>query len=687
MPHRVGGGSVILTVVVVTHDSRAHLPRLAGSLAGGLAGVAQWRVHVVDNESRDGTPELAQRLLPDARVTRAGANLGYAAAINLAAADAGDDDLLVLNPDVRLHDGCVARLLGALATPGVGIAVPRHLDDDGHLAPSLRREPTVVSAWAEAVIGGRRAARLGLSETITDAGRYAEPGDVDWATGAVLAISASCRRAVGAWDESFFLYSEEVDYCRRARRAGFSVRYEPSAVASHTSGAYGTDAALWSRLVHNRVLDHSRHHGRVRSALFRGGVVTGEVLRSRSPAHRAGLRTALGAAPGPRAEQAGVIWFAAQDWWYHNQAHSDFQLMREVARHRPVLVVNSLGLRLPRKGTSTGSGKRILRKLRSMTKLVRRPLPAVPGFHVLTPLMLPLYGDTRGARVNAWLIRQQVRVVARAIGVGDRPAVGVTIPTAWPVVRPMRRSALVFNRSDLHSAFPEADGAWVASLERALLVEADRVLYVSHELMRRDAAVVGGRAHFLDHGVDVEHFSSDPRTIDPEVARLPRPRVGFFGGLDDYVVDVDLLRRTAQANPDHSLVLIGDATFPMDDLVSLPNVHWLGFRPYADIPALGRGFDVALMPWLDNDWIRYANPIKLKEYLALGLPVVTTDYPEVEDYRDRVLVAGRDDFPAAVRRLLADPPDGERLRASVLHCAWAARGADLMGLFDEVRAG
>jgi GT2 family glycosyltransferase/glycosyltransferase involved in cell wall biosynthesis len=682
---------------VVTHDSRAHLPRLARSLEAGLAGVDRWHLHVVDNDSHDGTPELAEQLLPDALVTRAGGNLGYAAAINLAAANApDDDDLLVLNPDVRLHQACVSRLLDALAAPGVGIAVPRLLDDDGHLAPSLRREPTVVTAWAEAVIGGRRAARLGLSETITDKVRYDTSGDVDWATGAVLAVSAACRQAVGAWDESFFLYSEEVDYCRRARRAGYSVRYEPSAVASHTSGSYGAEVGLWTLLVRNRVRDYSRHHGVVRSALFRGGVAAGEALRSRSPAHRAGLRAALsagrGADPTPappsadRREQTGIVWFAAQDWWYHNQAHSDFQLMREVARHRPVLVVNSLGLRLPRKGTSTDSGRRILRKLRSMVKLVRRPLPDIPGFHVLSPVMLPLYGDTRGARVNAWLVRQQVRAVAGAIGIGARPALGITIPTAWPVVRRMRNSALVFNRSDLQSAFPEADGAWVASLEHALLQAADRVLYVSHELMRRDASVVGERGHFLDHGVDIDHFTRDPRTVDPEVARVPRPRVGFFGGLDDYVVDLDLLRRTAQANPDHSLVLIGDATCSMDDLVALPNVHWLGFRPYADIPALGRGFDVALMPWLDNDWIRYANPIKLKEYLALGLPVVTTEYPEVEDYRDRVLVARRDEFPAAVRRALADPPDPERLRASILHCAWAARASELMALVDEVRS-
>ena len=86
--------------------------------------------------------------------------------------------------------------------------------------------------------------------------------------------------------------------------------------------------------------------------------------------------------------------------------------MREVARTAPVLVVNSLGLRMPRRGVSTNPSRRILRKLRSMTKFVKRPLPDNPGFHVMTPLLLPFYGDTPLARLNAWVVRQQVRLVA-----------------------------------------------------------------------------------------------------------------------------------------------------------------------------------------------------------------------------------------------------------------------------------
>jgi GT2 family glycosyltransferase len=677
-------GTAALHAVVVTFNSARALVGLLPTLDRGLAGTT-WRLTVVDNDSSDDTVATVRDLRPDAHVIEMGRNAGYAAAINAAArASAPDETLLVLNPDTRLKPGCGATLVAETAREGVGIAVPRLLDEHGETWPSLRRAPSVRGVWAEALLGGRRASRRGLGEVVAVGPAYDEPHPVAWATGAVLAVSPDCRAAVGDWDESFFLYSEEVDYCDRARAAGFEVRYTPAAVAEHSSGPYGENVGLWRLVVRNRIVHYARHHDRVRSHLFRAGVLANEVLRApRRASARAGAAEAWSTPLRDRAEP-GFIWFAAQDWWYHNRAHSDFQLMQQVARDRPVLLVNSLGLRLPRKGVSTHPARRISRKLRSMAKLVRRPVDGLPGFHVMTPVMLPAYGDGALARANAWLVRQQVRAVARAVGVGPRPLVAATIPTAWPVVRHLRRRALLYNRSDQHSAFPEADQAWVAGLEESLLRHADAVLYVSHELMAADEPLVGDRGVFLGHGVDLDHFSDATPAEEPaELAEIPRPIMGFFGGLDDYVVDMALLAETARAVPEASLVLIGDATCPMDELTALPNVHWLGFQPYSRIPAFGRAFDVALMPWLDNEWIRFANPIKLKEYLALGLPVVSTRYPELEHSDDPVLVAPtRADFPTLVRAALAGRGghDAEAARAAVQSSSWAARAEHLMSI-------
>lgn len=687
-----------ITIIIVTHNSEHVIPPLLESLDAGLAGVVEWELVVVDNASRDQTLAVVARRRPDAKIVTSNRNIGYGAAINLGVRSARlDGAVLVLNPDVLLHRGALRELESRLAIGATGICVPQVRDPDDKLSLSLRRDPSVRRGWAEAVLGGSRATRMGWGEIVGAADAYQNEHTVDWATGAAMLISRACRGAVGAWDESFFLYSEEVDFCQRARAAGFSVRYVPEAVIEHVGGDYGANADLWALLVSNKVMNFRRTHGRAKTEAFRAAMITGEALRGlRRPSSRTALRRVIKPAPGqaqaapaPRQQlldQApGFIWFAGQDWWYHNRAHSDFQLMREVARSRSVLVVNSIGLRLPTSSVTDRPWRRIGRKLRSTSKLVRRPVQGLPRFHVMTPLIIPAYGEGVVSRFNAWSIRHQVRAVARVVGVGNQPHIGVTIPSAWPVVTRMRRTSLVYNRADLHSAFPEANGTWVEGLEQRLLRRADHVLYVSHGLQRQDRDVVGNRSVFLDHGVDVDHFRLVAPSQQPDdLLRIPQPRIGFFGGIDNYVVDIPLLVETARQLPDVSLVIIGDATCPMDELTALRNVYWLGHRPYETIPAYGSGFDVGLMPWLDNEWIRFANPIKLKEYLALGLPVASTHFPEIDYYRQYVGVADRAHFPGLVRELLSVPGDADRRRESVLPFSWANRARLLLDTADSI---
>ncbi len=283
-------------------------------------------------------------------------------------------------------------------------------------------------------------------------------------------------------------------------------------------------------------------------------------------------------------------------------------------------------------------------------------------------------------------MRWQVDRAARRAGI-ERPHVFVTVPTAWDVARDMDRASLAYNRSDKHSAFREADTGMVADLERQLLQHADLVLYSSRAFLESERGQTGDRARFLDHGVDLQHFRA-PRPSNALTAiGIRRPILGFFGGLDDYVVDFALLAKVARTFPQASLVLIGDATLALDELRALPNVHLLGFRPYAEIPALGADFDVALMPWLDNDWIRCCNPIKLKEYLALGLEVVTTWFPEAEHYREHLHI-GRthDEFLAAIAAVLAGRRSPGDRQALLAHATWDDRTAEMLSLLDGAAA-
>jgi glycosyltransferase involved in cell wall biosynthesis len=308
---------------------------------------------------------------------------------------------------------------------------------------------------------------------------------------------------------------------------------------------------------------------------------------------------------------------------------------------------------------------------------------------VFTPVIVPFYGSPFLRRLNSGLVALQARFLARRLGIDVHRAVAfVTVPTAWDVVRRLGCARILFNRSDLHSAFEETDQDLIRALEHQLLEHADAVLYVSHALEDAERDITGARAVFLDHGVDVEHFSAASASEPSDMATIPHPRVGFFGGIDDYVVDLALLRRVAEDLPQASLVLIGDATCPMDELVALPNVHWLGFKPYEQIPAYGRGFDVALMPWLRNEWIEHANPIKLKEYLALGLPIVSTDFPEVHHYADVVAIGTNpEEFVNLIHSALEEEAVGTAAtrRARVADATWDDRARQLLALGEGVR--
>lgn len=386
----------------------------------------------------------------------------------------------------------------------------------------------------------------------------------------------------------------------------------------------------------------------------------------------------------------GVVCFSAQDWWYFSHAHSDFQLMSRLAEEQPVLFVNSTGLRMPLPGRSSQALRRVARKVRSTSKLLRRPVPELPLLSVLSPVFLPTYGSARGRALLARTVAAEVRVACRRAGIVD-PAYVVTLPTAAEVLPHLPPGPVLYNRSDRHSEFGEADVTWVAETERRLLSSADRVLYVSSALLADEADQTGARATFLDHGVDIHHFRPvGPDGWPPEVAGLRRPIVGFFGSFDDYLVDFELLERVAIGMPEATLLLIGPATCSMRRFERHANVVWLGARPYEDLPAYGSAFDVALMPFLDNEWVRYANPIKMKEYLALGLAVVSTDFAEVHRYEDVIGIArSPEEFVALVRR--SGSPDlpgvGDARRAAVAGATWDERARQLHRLLDEVRAG
>lgn len=299
-----------ITAVVVTHNSASVLPEFLDALPAAF-GTLEHELIVADNDSQDDSVETIRERQPHATVVCSARNLGYAGGIN-----AGLElrvmtgPVLVLNPDVRLAPGSVALMMEAFNKPGVGIAVPRIIGPDGRTQLSLRRDPTVLRALGEAFLGGHRAGRFAaLGEMVCDPDSYERACAPDWATGAVMLISPACAAAVGPWDETFFLYSEETDYAIRARSAGFELRYVPEASAVHLGGESNSSPALWSLLVRNRIRLYRKYHGTWAVVAFSAAVVVNEVLRAVAgrPTSRAGLRALARRAtiPGSRPRSVG----------------------------------------------------------------------------------------------------------------------------------------------------------------------------------------------------------------------------------------------------------------------------------------------------------------------------------------------------------------------------------------------
>ncbi len=294
-----------VAVVVVTYQSSRLLADFVGSLEAGLAGLGSWRLIAVDNDSDDGTVDEIARLAPSATVVDLGANRGYAAGVNAGVTAAGAvDAVLVANPDIRLEPGTVARMVETMIETRAGIVVPRLVDERRRLLTTLRREPTLARVVGEAVLGGGRAGRSPRwGEVVTDPAAYGHRATADWATGALMLISSTCAQTVGTWDESFFLYSEETDYCLRARNAGFPLVYEPDSIAVHLGGESGVSPPLYGLLTVNRVRLYRRTHGPVAGAAFWSMLLLGEAVRAAAgrPTSKAAVRGLLRpAAADPR---------------------------------------------------------------------------------------------------------------------------------------------------------------------------------------------------------------------------------------------------------------------------------------------------------------------------------------------------------------------------------------------------
>lgn len=336
----------------------------------------------------------------------------------------------------------------------------------------------------------------------------------------------------------------------------------------------------------------------------------------------------------------------ANDW--HGDPTSKHQIMRVLARENTILWINSIGLRRPTLGK--GDVGRMAGKLRRFFRGAER---VGERLYVFTPIVLPFHHSAAARAVNAALLDLSLRWYRAKLRMKNVICWSY-MPNVEYLVRRMKPAFVLYHCVDEWSKFSFIDEA-ILEKEEALCRRADLVLASARELYERKRPW-NPHTHYLPHGVDYEYFHApEPpgSAAPPDIAAIPRPIAGFFGLIHEWI-DLDLLEGAIRRLPGVSFVFIGKASVDVSRLAALPNAHFLGQKSYGELVSYARRFDVGLIPFKINELTVNVNPIKLKEYLALGIPVVSVDLPEVAVYGNVVNVARDPEaFAAAIERELA----------------------------------
>jgi glycosyltransferase involved in cell wall biosynthesis len=381
-----------------------------------------------------------------------------------------------------------------------------------------------------------------------------------------------------------------------------------------------------------------------------------------------------------RLEGESIICFAGEDWWYHHP-HSKNHLLKRYARTNKVLFVNSISMGLPSR-TNPDFFLKIKRKLKSYTRWLRK----VPeGLWVMTPVNLPLYGSRLGRWVNRVLLVAQLRMAMLILHI-SRPILWIAIPTAAEMAGRLGEKLLLYQVSDKYDA--NEDSALSAQIirkyDRQLKDAAAVVLYSGRKLFRE---ATEPHRFFLEQAVDFEHFSDLNVKPAPELDRIPHPVLGYFGSID-FVMDIELMAEVAQLRPGWHWVLLGLKSNLVR--INAPNIHFLGSRPYSELPRYIRQLDICVLPWRENNiFTSYGSAIKVREYLATGKPVVMAPLYEYLDTPGVRFYRGSQEFITQVEAALENdtPEQAKQRQAVVKDSTWDQRARQLAVRINSLLSG
>ena len=392
-----------------------------------------------------------------------------------------------------------------------------------------------------------------------------------------------------------------------------------------------------------------------------------------------GERTAVSNAtgePGSLPADLSLVYFG-NDWFAINRTSSHHIALR-LAEQFPLLYVESPGMRAPK--TSGRDLSKIWKKLWGAFQPPRQIGQQM--WHMIVP-QIPF---RRLPFINALNRVFGVLLLKRAM-----KKIGVRGDLIWFASPDMGRLAgklgerlSVYYCIDDYASLPGVDAREIARLDEELARRAGQV-FVSSPALVDGKLKLNPTTKYSPHGVDVALFE---RACDPhlEVAQgaqgLRHPVVGFYGAVEAWV-DLELLSFLGRARPNWTFLMIGRVEVPLGELERMPNFIFAGPKPYETLPAWAKAFDVAIIPFVQNELVRNVNPLKLREYLATGKPVVSVPMPELTKFAHCVgLASTPQEFLREIERALSEDNEQRRLerRREVSGMTWDARVSEVLGV-------
>jgi glycosyltransferase involved in cell wall biosynthesis len=379
----------------------------------------------------------------------------------------------------------------------------------------------------------------------------------------------------------------------------------------------------------------------------------------------------------------GIVYFGNE--WFAENRTSSHHMARRLAQSANLLYVDSPGMRAP-----TSSGRDLKRIWNKLTQATRLPTRTPQGLWHCTVPQLPWRSMPGVDKLNRWFGAWAVRRAMRHAGI-DEAILWFVVPHPSFMLDAVPHQRAIYYCIDDYAAHPGVDAERIRACDAQLTKECDHVFVAPPALVDAKKAV-NPNTSFSPHGVDVALFAQAqaPATVVPAAAAALHgkgPVIGYFGLIAAWT-DVALIEWLAQQRPQWNFLLIGHASVDVSSLARLPNVTLAGPQPYETLPGWAKAFDVAIIPYLQNQQVRNANPLKLREYLATGKPIVSVPTPEVDRFAAVLHVAdGREAFLSAVEVALHEntPELCAARMAAVVEMSWEHRAQTALKIALEAR--